>query len=55
MFYKHFAGSAGAAFAVFLLIKNLATGVLLASTLCVDYPMIKVCDLAAEDIVTVTH
>jgi hypothetical protein len=41
MLYDGFSG-AGAAFAVFTLFKNLATGILLASRLCLDYPMFKV-------------
>ncbi len=41
MLYQNFTGS-GIAFAIFNLVKNLATGVLLSSTLCLEYPMIKV-------------
>jgi hypothetical protein len=47
MLYQDFSG-AGAAFAIFNLAKNLATGVLLSSTLCVEYPMIKVRDLPLD-------
>ena len=41
MFYAHFS-SHGAGFASFLLLKNLATGLLLASTVLADYPLAKV-------------
>ena len=47
MFYAHFT-SHGAGFASFLLLKNLATGLLLASTVLADYPLAKVSPAAGS-------
>ena len=47
MFYAHFS-SHGAGFASFLLLKNLATGLLLASTVLADYPLAKVSPAAGS-------